>query len=96
VSPRRPSTGRRAFVAYTVPSTGEVVPLLQVVPSKTDRERLLVVSPELADVLAAVIARVRAGHQQIPLVARYDHMERVHSRRCRCCSNAGGAPPGTA
>ncbi len=69
----------RAFVAYTVPSTGEVVPLLQVVPSKTDRERLLVVSPELADVLAAVIARVRAGHQQIPLVARYDHMERVHS-----------------
>lgn len=70
----------RAFVAYTVPDTGEVVPLLQVVPSKTDRERLLVVSPELADVLATVIARVRAGHQQIPLVSRYDHMERVHSR----------------
>lgn len=51
----------RAFVAYTLPGTGEVVPLLQVVPSKSDRERLLVVSPELADVLAAVIARVRGG-----------------------------------
>ena len=39
--------------------TGELVPLLQIVPSKTDNERLLVVSPELADVLSAIISRVR-------------------------------------
>ena len=30
-----------------------LVPLLQIAPSKTDTERLLVVSPELADVLSA-------------------------------------------
>ena len=69
----------RGFVAYTLPSTGEVVPLLQIVPSKTDRERLLVVSPELAEVLAAIISRVRGGNERMPLVSRYDVTERVHS-----------------
>jgi integrase len=69
----------RSFVAYTLPSTGETIPLLQITPSKTDKERLLVVSPELADVLAAIIHRVRAGADQIPLITRYDHAERTHS-----------------
>jgi glycerophosphoryl diester phosphodiesterase len=32
-----------ALVQYRLPTTGEVIPLLQVVPSKTDTERLLVV-----------------------------------------------------
>ena len=40
-----------SLIQYRLPSTGEIVPLLQIVPSKTDEERLLVVSPELADVL---------------------------------------------
>jgi hypothetical protein len=31
---------------YRLPSTGELVPLLQIAPSKTDAEQLLVVSPE--------------------------------------------------
>lgn len=69
----------RGFVAYTLPSTGEVVPLLQIVPSKTDRERLLVVSPELAEVLTAVIARGRGENEQLPMVSRYDGTERLHS-----------------
>lgn len=69
----------RGFVAYTLPSTGEVVPLLQIVPSKTDRERLLVVSPELAEVLVAVIARGRGENEQLPMVSRYDSTERLHS-----------------
>jgi len=69
----------RSFVAYTLPSTGEVVPLLQVTPSKTDRERLLVVSPELAETLTAIIARVRGENANVPLVSRYDGAERVHS-----------------
>lgn len=69
----------RSLAAYTLPSTGEVVPLLQITPSKTDRERLLVVSPELAEVLAAIIHRVRAGKAQLPLVTRYDQAERLHS-----------------
>lgn len=69
----------RSLAAYTLPTTGEVIPLLQITPSKTDRERLLVVSPELAEVLAAVIHRVRAGKAQLPLVRRYDGAERLHS-----------------
>jgi hypothetical protein len=69
----------RSFIAYTLPGTSEVIPLLQVAPSKTDRERLLVVSPELSEALAAIIARVRGGNDHIPLVSRYDGSERLHS-----------------
>jgi hypothetical protein len=32
-----------SFIQYRLPSTGELVPLLQVAPSKTDAERLLVI-----------------------------------------------------
>jgi integrase len=65
-----------SLVQYRLPGTGELVPLLQIVPSKTDSERLLLISPDLADVLAAVISRVRAPSGAIPLVAAYDHHER--------------------
>ena len=46
-----------SLIQYRLPSTGELVPLLQIAPSKTDEERLLVVSPELADVLSAIVSR---------------------------------------
>ena len=69
----------RSLVAYTLPTTGEVVPMLQSTPSKTDREGMLLVSPELAEVLASVISRVRGGRDTIPLVSRYDQAERLHS-----------------
>lgn len=69
----------RSFVAYSLPTTSEVIPLLQVSPSKTDRERLLVVSPELAEVLTLIISRVRDGAEWLPLVTRYDGAERLHS-----------------
>ncbi|WP_406011728.1 site-specific integrase [Streptomyces sp. NBC_00984] len=62
---------------YRLPSTGEVVPLLQIAPSKTDTERLLLVSPELADVLSAIISRLRGPDGAIPLVASYDVREKV-------------------
>jgi hypothetical protein len=52
-----------------MPTTGEVVPMLQVVPSKTDAEQLLMVSPELAEVLTAIMFRVRAGNATLPLVS---------------------------
>ena len=68
-----------SLVQYRLPTTGEVVPLLQVAPSKTDAERLLVVSPELADVLSAIISRVRGATGSIPLVAAYDDKERTWS-----------------
>jgi len=65
-----------SLVQYRLPGTGELVPLLQVIPSKTDAERLLLISPDLADVLATVISRVRVLSGAIPLVAAYDHRER--------------------
>lgn len=68
-----------SFAAYRLPSTGEVIPLLQIAPSKTDCERLLVVSPELAEVLTAIIFRVRGDRQALPLTPRYDPRERLTS-----------------
>ena len=61
-----------SLVQYRLPATGELVPLLHIAPSKTDSERLLVISPELADVLAAIIARVRNSAGTVPLVVAYD------------------------
>ena len=67
-----------ALVSYRLPGSGEVVPLLQIVPSKSNEERLLLVDPELASVLATIITRLRAGNDgAVPLVARYDHHERT-------------------
>ena len=66
-----------SITQYTLPDTGELIPLLQIAPSKTDEERLLVVSPELADVLSAIVSRVRDSTGAIPLVVSYDYLERV-------------------
>jgi hypothetical protein len=66
-----------SFVQYRLPATGELVPLLQIAPSKTDTERLLVIAPELADVLSAVICRIRGSDGAVPLVVAYDIHERV-------------------
>ena len=66
-----------SLIQYTLPSSGELVPLLQIAPSKTDTERLLVVSPELADVLAAIITRIRGEDGAVGCVASYDQHERV-------------------
>ncbi|WP_275466828.1 hypothetical protein [Streptomyces noursei] len=66
-----------SLVQYRLPTTGELVPLLQIVPSKTDTERLLLVSPELADVLSAIICRVRNTTGAVPLVPSYDRGECV-------------------
>jgi hypothetical protein len=66
-----------SITQYRLPSTGELVPLLQIAPSKTGAERLLLVSPELADVLSAIIARTRASTGAIPLVPGYDIHEKT-------------------
>lgn len=66
-----------ALVSYQLSDTGETVPLLQIVPSKVNEERLLLVSPELASVLATIIKRLRSdGDGTVPLVARYDSYEK--------------------
>ena len=63
---------------YAQPS-GELVPLLQVSPSKTDTERVLPIAPELVAVLARIIRRVKAGSEIVPLVSRYDPLEQIAS-----------------
>lgn len=65
-----------SFVQYTLPDSGELIPLLHVAPSKTDSERLLVIGPELADVLSAIVCRIRA-EGAVPLVAAHDYHEKV-------------------
>ncbi len=66
-----------SLVQYRLPSRGELIPLLHIAPSKTDQERLLVISPELADVLAAIVARTRDPDGAVPLVMAYDTGERT-------------------
>ncbi|WP_427925563.1 tyrosine-type recombinase/integrase [Streptomyces sp. cg40] len=64
-----------SLVQYRLPTTGEIVPLLQIAPSKTDVERLLVVSPELAEVLSTIISRIREPSGPVPMVPAYDWHE---------------------
>ena len=76
---RHPRRGTDRTVPPTASSstvclaTGELIPLLHITPSKTDVERLLVISPELADTLAAIIHRVRDDSGAVPLVIRLRH-----------------------
>ena len=68
-----------SLIQYRLPTTGEIVPLLQIAPSKTDAERLLLVSPELADVLSMIIRRIRNSDGTVPHVAAFDLHERTWS-----------------
>jgi hypothetical protein len=68
-----------SLIQYRLPASGELIPLLQIVPSKTDAERLLVISPELADVLSTIVSRIRGGRLDVPLVVSYDKNERVYN-----------------
>ncbi|UYM05632.1 site-specific integrase [Solicola gregarius] len=58
---------------------GEVVAMLVIAPSKTDRERVIPVSAELFHVLACIIRRLTAGgaRSTVPRATRYDTHERV-------------------
>jgi integrase len=68
-----------SITEYRLPTIGELVPLLQIAPSKTDTERLLV-SPELASVLASIVKRLRDDNNgAIPLEPRYDPQEKTTS-----------------
>ena len=66
-----------SLVQYKLPTTGQTIPLLQIAPSKLDQERILVVSPELAEVISTILRRVRDHSGAVPLVAAYDIHERV-------------------
>jgi site-specific recombinase XerD len=60
------------------PSVGKVL-LLHVNPSKQDRERMLVIAPELAAILASIARRIRhavgATDSALPSVVLYDYAE---------------------
>ncbi|WP_432008952.1 tyrosine-type recombinase/integrase [Streptomyces bacillaris] len=70
-------SSHHSITQYKLPTTGEIVPLLQIAPSKTDEERVLLVSPEFADALSAIVTRVRGASGAIPLVSAYDQQEKV-------------------
>jgi integrase len=66
-----------SLIQYRLPTSGELIPLLHIAPSKTDTERLLVIAPELADVLATIVRRIRDEHGAVPLAVAYDYHERL-------------------
>ena len=61
------------------PPDGQVVLLLQIAPSKLDRERIIPVCPELAHTLAMIVARVRGDSATVPVTQRWDPHEQVLS-----------------
>ena len=61
---------------YQAP-TGEIIPLLQISPSKTDTERVIPADPELVAVLARIIRRIKDASGRVPVLARYDIYERT-------------------
>ncbi len=61
---------------YQAP-TGEMVPLLQISPSKTDAERVIPADPDLVSVLAKIIRRVKDEAGRVPLVQRFDEHEQI-------------------
>lgn len=64
---------------YVAPTTNTIIPLLHIVPSKTDAERLIPMSPDLIKVLVEVQRRARGSSSTIPLSVRYDPTEKVFS-----------------
>jgi site-specific recombinase XerD len=58
---------------------GEVVALLVIAPSKTDRERVIPMSTELFHVIAAIIRRHTRDRTTIPLVTRFDSHDKETS-----------------
>ncbi|MGV4988941.1 tyrosine-type recombinase/integrase [Streptomyces sp. NRAIS3] len=58
---------------------GEVIALLVIAPSKTDRERVIPMSAELFHVIASIIRRHARTGRPIPQVSRYDPHDKVWS-----------------
>ena len=54
-----------------------MVPLLQISPSKTDRERVVPADPDLVAVLARILRRIKDHRGHVPLLRRYDGHERT-------------------
>ncbi|MDR7158689.1 tyrosine-type recombinase/integrase [Arthrobacter sp. BE255] len=64
---------------YVAPTTNTIVPLLHIVPSKNDQERLIPMSPELVKILLEVQRRARGTSDTVPLSTRYDPNDKTFS-----------------
>ncbi|MFJ7270757.1 hypothetical protein ACIQV3_29635 [Streptomyces sp. NPDC099050] len=60
---------------------GEVIALLVVAPSKSERERVIPMSAELFHAVAQILRRHTRKGRTVPLVTRYDPHERTWSER---------------
>jgi hypothetical protein len=80
-----------SLVQCRLPAAGELVPLLSIAPSKKDAERLLVIGPELADALSAIITRVRGTSGTVPLTPPTTRTSAPGNRPCPCCSSGSSA-----
>jgi site-specific recombinase XerD len=60
-------------------SNGEVIALLVIAPSKTDRERVIPMSAELFHVIATITRRHTHDGKAIPRVSRYDNHDKLWS-----------------
>ncbi|WP_405407175.1 tyrosine-type recombinase/integrase [Streptomyces decoyicus] len=60
-------------------SNGEMVALLVISPSKTDRERVIPMSAELFHVIASVIRRHTRDGNSVPILRRFDPHDKVWS-----------------
>ena len=80
-----------SLVEYKLPTTGETIPLLQIAPSKTDEERLMVVSPTLAEVLSTILRRIRDDNGAVPSSSPTTFTNAHGTRPRRCCSNTAWA-----
>jgi integrase len=58
---------------------GEVVALLVVAPSKTDRERVIPMTADLFHIIATIIRRLTRDRKAVPLATRFDKYERITS-----------------
>ncbi|MCT9094361.1 site-specific integrase [Streptomyces sp. ASQP_92] len=60
-------------------SNGEVIALLVIAPSKSDRERVIPMSADLFHAIAQIIRRLTAGGRTIRQLSRYDPHEKTWS-----------------
>ncbi|GAA0999580.1 hypothetical protein GCM10009551_069580 [Nocardiopsis tropica] len=58
---------------------GEVIALLVVAPSKSDRQRVIPMSTELFHVVACILRRITGPDGTVPLATRYDDNDRTTS-----------------
>jgi site-specific recombinase XerD len=66
-------------IRHYVRPNGEVIALLVIAPSKTDRERVVPMTAELFHVIACIIRRLTRDRPTIALATRYDKHEHVTS-----------------